>query len=101
MGKDKNVALAIAMALAYSTSTASTLCEVGALGTDYVPSSTLVAYGNEPVADTEDDDDYYDYHHDAPPVPEQSMEVEITIIEEREGELEVPDYLFEEIEMYD
>ena len=29
------------------------------------------------------------------------MEVEITILEEREGELEVPDYLFDEIERYD
>lgn len=56
---------------------------------------------NAPLVDVFFEDDYDFYHFDAPPVPEESMEVEITIIEERDGELEVPDYLFEEIEMYD
>lgn len=101
MGKDKNVAFAVAMALAYSTATASTLCEVDASGIDRVASSTLVAYGNGADAAMEDGDDYDFYHFDAPLIPEETTEMEVTILEEREGELDVPDYLFDEIEAFD
>lgn len=38
---------------------------------------------------------------DIPPKPKETVEIELTILEERKGELEVPDYLFNKFEVFD
>ena len=102
MGKEKDIAFVLAMALVYSTAAASTLCELDSTGYEYTTGSTLVEYSGNEVGPMPIEEIIDDYYYDAPGTPESVIKnVEITILSVKEGKPETPDYLFEDLEMYD